>query len=86
MVLCSPSKLIQERKAKAKETSKVVIAIIQANNEGGLDQLLNSGYILKAKSKGFCYRYKVREVKDNSKVSGLGNWKNDVAINREQVE
>lgn len=84
MVLCSPSKLIQERKAK--ETSKVVIAIIQANNEGGLDQLLNSGYILKAKSKGFCYRYKVREVKDNSKVSGLGNWKNDVAINREQVE
>lgn len=70
MVLCSHSKLIQERKAKAQETSKVVIAIIQANNKGGLDQLSNSGYILKAKSKGFCYGYKVREVKDDSKVYG----------------
>lgn len=43
---------------------------------------MNSGYILMAKSKGFCYGYGVREVKDNSKVFGLGNWKNGVPINR----
>lgn len=37
-----------------------------SRDDRGYKILPDSGYILKAKSKGFCYAYGVREVEDNS--------------------
>lgn len=45
---------------------------------------LNSRYILKVEPTGFADRFKVgmrEREKDNSKILGLSNWKDGVAIN-----
>lgn len=51
----------------------------------GKGEWLNSKFLLKVEPTDFAHRFKVgmreRQVKDNSKILGLSNWTDGVAVN-----